>query len=110
LDSLWKVGVKHGWWKSVRGGDVYLFVGSLMVIQALYEVNTKSVSGAAVRKGLSWVDGEGWIDKAAVRGEEGEEKGKKEEIQTEDMEPKQEGVPLEDVGAESTLKELNKGA
>jgi len=111
LDSLWKVGVKHGWWKSVRGGDVYLFVGSLMVIQALYEVNTKSVSGAAVRKGLSWVNGEGWIDRAAVRDEEGEEKGKREEIKKlEEREMKQAGVPLDDVGAESTLKELNKGA
>jgi len=90
---------------------VYLFVGSLMVIQALYEVNTKSVSGAAVRKGLSWVDGDGWIDRAAVRSDEGEEKGKTEEIKKlDEREVKQEGVPLEEVGEESTLEELKNGA
>ena len=85
---------------------MYLFVGSLMVIQALYEVNTKSVSGAAVRKGLSWVDGEGWFDRAIVRGDEGEEKGTIEEIKKlEEREVKQEGVPLEEVGAEPTPEE-----
>ena len=26
VESLWKVGVKRGWWKGIRGGDVLLFV------------------------------------------------------------------------------------
>jgi len=87
---------------------VYLFVGSLIVIQTLYEVSTKSVSGAAVRKGLSWMDGEGWIDRAAVRGDDVEEKGKIEESRkSEGSEVKQEGVPPDDVGAEPVSKELN---
>lgn len=85
---------------------MYLFVGSLMVIQALYEVNTKSVSGAVVRKGLSWVDGEGWIDRATLRNDEGDEEKKIEEIKKlKEREAKQEGMPLTDVDAEPTLEQ-----
>jgi hypothetical protein len=38
VDSLWKVGVKHGWWKGIRGGDVWLFVAALGLINAVYDL------------------------------------------------------------------------
>ncbi|KAK5070010.1 hypothetical protein LTS08_001296 [Lithohypha guttulata] len=37
LDSLWKVGVKRRWWRDVKGGDVYLVVLSLAVMNILYD-------------------------------------------------------------------------
>jgi len=63
VDSLWKVGIKRGWWKGVRNGDVYVFVVALMVINAVYEVDPKAVSGGVVRKGLGFLRGEGWVDR-----------------------------------------------
>ncbi|KAJ9649469.1 hypothetical protein H2199_000244 [Coniosporium tulheliwenetii] len=68
LDSLWKVGVKHGWWRGVRNGDVLLFVASLAVVNAVYEIDPKAVSGGVVRKGLGMLRGEGWVDRAALSG------------------------------------------
>ncbi|TVY31905.1 hypothetical protein LSUB1_G008383, partial [Lachnellula subtilissima] len=50
LDSLWKVGRKRGWWKGMRGGDVWVFVASLMVINLVYERDPKAVSSAVVRR------------------------------------------------------------
>jgi len=63
IDSLWKVGVKRGWWRSGRNGDVWVFVGSLMLLNAVYEVNPSAVDSAVVRKCLSSVRGESWVDK-----------------------------------------------
>lgn len=68
LDSLWKVGVKHGWWRGVKNGDMLLFVASLAVVNAVYEVDPKAVSGGVVRKGLGMLRGEGWVDRAALSG------------------------------------------
>lgn len=39
LDSLWKVGVKHRWWRSVPSGDVLVFVAALAAVNALYDTN-----------------------------------------------------------------------
>jgi hypothetical protein len=68
IDSMWKVGVKHGWWKSVKNGDVLLFVGSLAAIQALYEIDPKAVNGAVIRKALGMLRGDGWVDRAVEEG------------------------------------------
>jgi hypothetical protein len=65
MDSLWKVGVKHGWWKGVKNGDILLFVTSLAIINAMYELDPKAVSGGILRKGLGMLRGEGWVDRAA---------------------------------------------
>ena len=43
VDSLWKVGVKHGWWKGIRGGDVVLFVAGLALLNIAYELKAKVV-------------------------------------------------------------------
>ncbi|KAF2458056.1 hypothetical protein BDY21DRAFT_22447 [Lineolata rhizophorae] len=73
IDSAWKVGVKHGWWKGIKGGDVLLFTASLALVDAVYEVDPKAVSGGMLRKGLGVLRGEGWVDRAASAKGEGEE-------------------------------------
>lgn len=77
---------------------MYLFVGSLMVVQALYEIDPKAISGSAVRKGLGWLDGQGWVDRAAVRaeGEEGVKKDEEIKRRLSERETKQEGFPFEE--------------
>lgn len=66
IDSLWKVGVKRGWWKGLKNGDVLLFVLSLATVNALYEVCPRSVNSGVARKGLGILRGEGWVDRAAI--------------------------------------------
>jgi hypothetical protein len=71
LESLWKVGKRRGWWKGIKGGDVAVFVASLALLQVVYEQRPKAVQGGVVRKGLSLLRGEGWVDKVApIKGEE----------------------------------------
>lgn len=38
VDSLWKVGVKHGWWRPIKAGDVWLFVVALAVYNIVYDL------------------------------------------------------------------------
>jgi len=71
LDSLWKVGRKRGWWKGVRGGDVWVFVASLMVINGVFERGPRSVRSKLMRKSMNSLRGEGWSDVEGVEGEEG---------------------------------------
>ena len=66
IDSAWKVGVKRGWWRGVKNGDVLLFVASLATINVLYEISPRSVSSGVARKGLGVLRGEGWVDRAAI--------------------------------------------
>ena len=111
LDSFWKVGVKRGWWTGVRGGDVYLFVASLMVVQALHAADPKAVSGAALRKALSWVDGQGWVDQAAVKADaEKDAKANPGEAERRmsEREIKQEGLPLDEAGEDPLPAAENK--
>ncbi|KAF1986952.1 hypothetical protein K402DRAFT_393105 [Aulographum hederae CBS 113979] len=69
LDSLWKVGVKRGWWKGVANGDVLLFVASLAVVGGVYEGVPRAVSSGVARKGLGLMRGEGWVDRVAGGGD-----------------------------------------
>ncbi|ETN43437.1 uncharacterized protein HMPREF1541_02596 [Cyphellophora europaea CBS 101466] len=43
VDSLLKVGEKRRWWRPVRGGDVYLFVAALALINVCFDVGRDSV-------------------------------------------------------------------
>jgi hypothetical protein len=70
IDSLWKVGVKRGWWRGVKNGDVLLFTVSLATVNVLYELSPKSVNSGVARKGLGVLRGEGWVDRAALSREE----------------------------------------
>jgi hypothetical protein len=65
IDSLWKVGRKRGWWRGVRGGDVGLFVASLMVVNVVYERDAKSIRAGVMRRGVSSLRGEGLRDVVA---------------------------------------------
>lgn len=62
MDSLWKVGKKRGWWKGVRGGDVCIFVISLMAIEMVYERDGRALRSGMLRKMISGMRGEGWRD------------------------------------------------
>lgn len=81
--------MKRGWWKGVKNGDLFVFVASLALIQGIYEVNPKAISGASLRKGLGILRGDGWVDRAVVKGLDGEK--------VEEREVKQQGAPLDDV-------------
>lgn len=78
IDSFWKVGVKHGWWRGVKNGDVLLFTLCLATVNVLYEVRPKSVNSGVMRKGLGVLRGEGWLDRATLPREH-EEVGEKRE-------------------------------
>jgi len=65
LDSLWKVGVKRGWWAGVKGGDVLVFAASLALIDAVYESRPSAVKGAMLRKSMGVLRGEGWADRTS---------------------------------------------
>ena len=66
IDSIWKVGVKRGWWRGMKNGDVLLFVLSLATVNVLYETSPRSVNSGVARKGLGVLRGEGWVDRAAL--------------------------------------------
>lgn len=66
LDSLWKVGIKRGWWRGIKNGDVLLFVLSLATVNVLYEMSPRSVNSGVARKGLGVLRGEGWVDRATL--------------------------------------------
>lgn len=68
IDSLWKVGVKHGWWKGFESGDVFVFVASLALLNVVYEARPRAVRGSVVRKGLGVVRGDGWVDRVVTVG------------------------------------------
>lgn len=42
VDSLWKVGVKRRWWKGIRGGDVWLFVAALALVNVVFDLGQKT--------------------------------------------------------------------
>lgn len=70
IDSMWKVGIKRGWWKGIKNGDVLLFALSLATVNVLYEISPRSVNVGVARKGLGVLRGEGWVDRAALPREE----------------------------------------
>lgn len=45
VDSLWKVGVKHRWWRGVRGGDVWVFVAALALLNVVYDLGKETAAG-----------------------------------------------------------------
>jgi hypothetical protein len=58
IDSLWKVGVKRGWWKGVRGGDVWLFVVALAALNVVYTKDQKAIHGGMLRRVIAGLRGE----------------------------------------------------
>lgn len=74
MDSTWKVGKKHGWWRGVANGDVFVFVASLALINVVYEARPTAISGGALRKGLSSLRGEGFVDRSVPVADNAKEK------------------------------------
>lgn len=70
VNSLWKVGVKRRWWRAMKGGDLWVFVLALMLTGVVYEHDAKALKEKPLRKGVSWVRGEGWRDWAIEEDEE----------------------------------------
>ena len=64
--SVW--GTNGCWWRGVRGGDVLLFVVSLALVNYVYEWRPTAVRSAMMRKALSNLNGEGWVDKVSIPG------------------------------------------
>ena len=63
MDSGYKIGVKKGWWKGRKGGDVLVFVASLAAINVVFERNPEAINSGLVRRGLAGLRGEGWVDR-----------------------------------------------
>jgi hypothetical protein len=78
VDSLWKVGVKRRWWKSMKGGDVWVFMLALMVTGIVYEKDAQAIRETNWRKGVSWLQGQGFKDWGAEEEEEDEDRDKQE--------------------------------
>ncbi|RPB20710.1 hypothetical protein L211DRAFT_841429 [Terfezia boudieri ATCC MYA-4762] len=58
LVSLWKTGVKRGWWRGVKNGDVVLFVLGLAAMGAVWEAGGElGVNEGYVRNGLEMLKG-----------------------------------------------------
>ncbi|CZS89958.1 uncharacterized protein RCO7_02338 [Rhynchosporium graminicola] len=79
IDSLWKVGRKRGWWKGIRGGDVWIFVVSLMCVNVVFEREKKAINSGVVRRGVGFLRGEGLKDELReeekrLKGQEGEKR------------------------------------
>jgi hypothetical protein len=72
-DSLWKVGVKHHWWKGMKGGDVWVFVAGLAVLNVVYQAREDAVESRAVQWLMKVLRGEAEI---GIRNKKGEEKEK----------------------------------
>ena len=57
MDSFWKVGVKRGWWKGIKGGDVLLFTAGLAMINVVHDRDEEAVD-KLVGKGIRFLRGE----------------------------------------------------
>lgn len=64
IDSLWKVGVKRGFWKGFEGGDVAVFVAGLAMMNVIYEKRRAIVDGE-VGRGIGWLRGEELFGRAS---------------------------------------------
>lgn len=79
IDSFWKVGKKRGWWRGFKGGDVWVFVVGLGVLNAVYEVDREAVRGGGVRMGVEWLRGDELLKRSDDAGQEGQETAQEEQ-------------------------------
>ncbi|KAI9840305.1 MAG: hypothetical protein M1837_001792 [Sclerophora amabilis] len=74
MDSAWKVGVKRGWVRGFKNGDVWLFVACLALSNALYEVNPAAINSGVMRRILNSSRGAGFVvDGIGDREEDGKQ-------------------------------------
>ncbi|RHZ64010.1 uncharacterized protein CDV56_108967 [Aspergillus thermomutatus] len=60
--SAWDGGVKRGFWKGWKGGDLWIIVLAWAVMGSLLENSPSAVQGKGVRKSLAWLRGDGYVD------------------------------------------------
>ena len=58
VDSLWKVGVKRGWWRGRRAGDILVVITSLMVLNVIHELRPDTIDSGLTRRAISFAKGE----------------------------------------------------
>ena len=58
MDSTWKLGIKKGWWKAGKYGDVWVFTLSLMALNAIFEEHPDALTSGLWKRGLEFVRGE----------------------------------------------------
>lgn len=58
LKSLWNVGVKRGWWKGVKGGDIWLFVAALAAVNVVYTKDVYALRSTALQTVIAGLRGE----------------------------------------------------
>ncbi len=58
MDSLWKVGVKRGWWRKMKGVDVWVFVAALALLNGVYTKDAGAIKGGMVRRVVAGLRGE----------------------------------------------------
>ena len=58
LESLWKLNAKKGYWKQGKNGDVWLAIGGLMLLNAIYDYNVDALSSGLFRRGLKIARGD----------------------------------------------------
>lgn len=66
IESAWKTGVKRKLWKGRRRYEVTAFVLAWALMGSILEVTPEAVQGGGVRKGLSWMRGDGFVDPVEV--------------------------------------------
>lgn len=68
LDSLWKVGQKRGWWKGIKGGDLWILIAGMALLGGIHERDPDAIRAGWVRRGLSVMRGEGSSEQSAGNG------------------------------------------
>jgi hypothetical protein len=58
VESAWKVGAKRRWWKGVRGGDLWLFVAAMAVVNVAFTKDREAVRSRLVRRAFAGLRGE----------------------------------------------------
>ena len=62
IDSAWKAGAKRKLWRGYKGGELFVFVVSLALMGAILEKRPTAITGAGMRRGLTWMRGDGFVD------------------------------------------------
>jgi hypothetical protein len=64
--SAWTTGVKRGLWRGGKGGDLWVLVLSWALMGSILEGTPTAVEGAGLRKSLTWMRGDGFVDPVEV--------------------------------------------
>jgi hypothetical protein len=58
VDSLWKVGVKHRWWKGIKGGDIMIFVAAMALLSVVHELRSEAVNDKGIKTVMKLLRGD----------------------------------------------------